>query len=184
VEYATPEIRNIKVQNSPLWKNDPDQQLSYAAARSLARRHFPDVLLGVYTPEEMAEETMREVTPSGPPTFTKEPTAKIAESSSGDAPLEPVVVVTSTPLVPADQPTPAVGTEGNPESGGDSSDELDRKTMVADLRKRADRDGVSIAKIRTFAHKNGKVASAALATDSYTVEALQFLDESWDELLN
>lgn len=66
VEYQTPEIRNIKIQNSPLWKNDPDQQLAYSAARSLARRHFPDVILGVYTPDEMAEETFRDVTPGKP----------------------------------------------------------------------------------------------------------------------
>ncbi len=41
--------------NSPLWKgtqSDKDQQLSYKAARVWVRRHAPEVLLGVYTPED------------------------------------------------------------------------------------------------------------------------------------
>lgn len=54
-EYTTPEIGSIKTQNSPLWKSDPDQQLWYFAVRSWARRWCPEVLLGVYTREELDE---------------------------------------------------------------------------------------------------------------------------------
>lgn len=63
--YQTPEIQSIKVQNSPLWKSDPDQQLGYFAARSWARRHFPEMLLGVYSADEIEVERrpMRDVTP-------------------------------------------------------------------------------------------------------------------------
>jgi hypothetical protein len=57
--YTSPEIGKIPVKNSPLWKSDPDQQLFYYAGRNLCRRHFPDVLLGIYTPEELYEETRR-----------------------------------------------------------------------------------------------------------------------------
>lgn len=64
VEYESPPISEIKVQNSPLWKSDPDQQLFYFASRSMCRRHFPDVLLGVYTQDELQElAPEREVTP-------------------------------------------------------------------------------------------------------------------------
>jgi hypothetical protein len=55
VEYESPEIGKIPVKNSPLWKNDPDQQLSYYAGRALCRRHFPDVLLGVYDIDELPD---------------------------------------------------------------------------------------------------------------------------------
>lgn len=55
VEYESPEIGTIPVQNSPLWKGDPDQQLFYYSSRAMCRRHFPDVILGIYTPEELAE---------------------------------------------------------------------------------------------------------------------------------
>jgi hypothetical protein len=57
VDYTSPPIGRIKVKNSPLWVADPDQQLFYYSARAMCRRHFPDVLLGVYTPEELAEAT-------------------------------------------------------------------------------------------------------------------------------
>jgi hypothetical protein len=59
--YESPKVKEIGVKNSPLWKNDPDQQLFYSSARAWARRYFPELLLGVYDPEEA--RTMRDVTP-------------------------------------------------------------------------------------------------------------------------
>src|SRR5215203_5966890 len=53
VEYESPEFGKITPKNSPLWKSDPDQQLFYFAGRSLCRRHFPDVILGVYDRDEI-----------------------------------------------------------------------------------------------------------------------------------
>lgn len=53
------------VRNSPLWAADPRQQLAYLAAKRFSRLHCPDVILGVYTPDELAarEEAPRNVTP-------------------------------------------------------------------------------------------------------------------------
>lgn len=59
--YETPPIGSITVKNSPLWKSDPRQQLGYFAARSWARRHCPEVILGVYDRDEVQE--IRDVTP-------------------------------------------------------------------------------------------------------------------------
>jgi len=65
--YTTPELHKIS-KRSPLWKDDPDQQLGYYAARAWARRHFPEMLMGVYTPDEMPVEhgyqNARDITPS------------------------------------------------------------------------------------------------------------------------
>lgn len=52
-EYETPEVGTIPVKNSPLWKGDVDQQLFYYGSRGLARRHFPHVLGGVYSKDEL-----------------------------------------------------------------------------------------------------------------------------------
>lgn len=52
VDYTSPMISEIKIQNSPLWKSDPDQQLTYYSVRALCRRHFPDVLMGIFAPDE------------------------------------------------------------------------------------------------------------------------------------
>lgn len=53
--YVSPLFSRILPKNSPLWKTDPDQQLFYYSSRALCRRHFPDVLLGVYTPDEILD---------------------------------------------------------------------------------------------------------------------------------
>ena len=50
-------IKNITTRNSPLWKTDPQQQLAYYTTRAWARLYCPDVLMGVYTPEEVREGT-------------------------------------------------------------------------------------------------------------------------------
>ncbi|ACL61088.1 recombinase RecT [Methylobacterium nodulans] len=71
VEYVSPSLAKITPKNSPLWKTDPDQQLSYYCGRALCRRHFPDVLLGVYAEDEIeaiparGPEMARDVTPRG-----------------------------------------------------------------------------------------------------------------------
>lgn len=50
------------VRNSTLWTADPKQQLAYLATKRWARLYCPDVLLGVYTPDEIQDrETEREI---------------------------------------------------------------------------------------------------------------------------
>ncbi|UHS60573.1 recombinase RecT [Agrobacterium vaccinii] len=53
--YTSPSMGSITTKNSPLWKSDPQQQLGYFAARSWARRHCPEVILGVYDRDEAEE---------------------------------------------------------------------------------------------------------------------------------
>ena len=74
VEYRTPTLGSLKaargkndrgqLKGSPLYETDPDQQLFYYAARGLCRRYFPEVLAGVYDPDEL--EQARDVTPVAP----------------------------------------------------------------------------------------------------------------------
>lgn len=47
------EINTITIKNSPLWKQAPAQQLAYYTTRLWVRMYAPEVLLGVYTPEEI-----------------------------------------------------------------------------------------------------------------------------------
>ena len=49
------EIKTITTRNSPLWKQAPRQQLGYFTTRMWARLYAPEVLLGVYTREELEE---------------------------------------------------------------------------------------------------------------------------------
>lgn len=89
-EYESPEIGAIENQNSPLWKNDPDQQLFYFAGRNLCRRFFPDVLLGIYTPDELYDEMRRgpdyarDVTPKAAPPDTGEIYANLSGAKTAE----------------------------------------------------------------------------------------------------
>ncbi|WP_210526343.1 RecT family recombinase [Pantoea ananatis] len=68
------------VRNSPLWEQDPKQQLAYLCTKRWARLHAPDVLLGVYTPDELDD------TPRGERDITPLTTADLNNmiGSSGD----------------------------------------------------------------------------------------------------
>lgn len=47
---------------NPLWKRQPDQQLVYFATRAWARRHAPEIMLGVYSGEEFDRDTLSGIT--------------------------------------------------------------------------------------------------------------------------
>ena len=55
-EYGT-------LKGSPLWDTQPEVQLFYSASRQWARMYSPETLLGIYTPEEIAD-IPRDVTPA------------------------------------------------------------------------------------------------------------------------
>lgn len=49
-------VKDVKTDND-FWRKQPDQQLMYSGARVWARRHMPELMLGVYTPDEDIEDT-------------------------------------------------------------------------------------------------------------------------------
>ncbi len=75
-EVQTPKVGNIKIKNSPLWESDPDQQLAYYGMRAWGRRWVPEILLGIYTPEEMqAAEVIEAPRPVRQPEAARTPPA-------------------------------------------------------------------------------------------------------------
>lgn len=46
-------LSQARVRNSTLWADDPKQQLAYLAEKRWSRLYAPDVILGVYTPDEL-----------------------------------------------------------------------------------------------------------------------------------
>lgn len=53
-------MSSITIRNSPLWKNAPDQQMTYLAQKRWTRMFCPEALLGVYTVDELQE---KDITP-------------------------------------------------------------------------------------------------------------------------
>lgn len=52
-------LAQARVRNSTLWADDPKQQLAYLAQKRWARLYAPDVILGVYTNDELAEPDVK-----------------------------------------------------------------------------------------------------------------------------
>lgn len=70
---------------STQWATDPKQQISYLAIRKWARLHAPDVILGVYTNDEMPSTEEIDITPqAGATTSTKPADVAAATVPQGD----------------------------------------------------------------------------------------------------
>jgi hypothetical protein len=63
-------LKNARTQNR-VWQTQPDQQLAYHGARVWARRHTPELMLGVYSPEEF-DEPARRVAIANPDTYKED----------------------------------------------------------------------------------------------------------------
>lgn len=61
--YDSPEFGKITPKNSPLWKSDKDQQQHFYSVRAWARRWCPEVLMGVYTPDDLEDAEPMDITP-------------------------------------------------------------------------------------------------------------------------
>lgn len=57
-------LADITTRNSPLWKTAPKQQIAYLAVKYWARLYCPEVILGVYSPDEVEQRTEREINPA------------------------------------------------------------------------------------------------------------------------
>jgi hypothetical protein len=130
VEYETPLFRDITPKNSPLWKNDPDQQMHYYAARAWCRRHFPDVILGVYADDELpahqGPERAKDVTPlaerlaaANKASTGFDPAFVTSETATAETPHDPVtgeVIEAETTNQPiAADASPGSGAQADPE---------------------------------------------------------------------
>lgn len=58
-------LSNVTIRNSPLWKIMPKQQIAYLAVKYWARLYCPEVILGVYSTDELEEarKTVKDITP-------------------------------------------------------------------------------------------------------------------------
>jgi len=54
-------MTQARTRNSTLWADDPRQQLAYLATKRWSRLYCPDVILGVYTPDELDDVEVRVV---------------------------------------------------------------------------------------------------------------------------
>jgi len=97
------------IRNSPLWEHDPKMQLAYLCAKRWARLHCPDVILGVYTPDELESIQLVPETAGpapNPASRTEAIKAKINES---------LILSGAAPAIIEEPPAPPINM--NPETG-------------------------------------------------------------------
>ncbi len=90
----SPTFAEIMPKNSPLWKTKPDLQLFYNASRDWARMYFPDLILGVYSNDEIEA-------PSLPPKSVVSRTDALAERFAQHPTDETRTIDTSTANLPS-----------------------------------------------------------------------------------
>ncbi|MGX9378999.1 recombinase RecT [Pseudomonas sp. JQ36] len=78
-------LAQARTRNSTLWADDPRQQLAYLATKRWSRLYCPDVILGVYSPDELEETapTIRDVSPArgaAPTVLPPYPDEKLTEN--------------------------------------------------------------------------------------------------------
>jgi len=58
-------LSNVTIRNSSLWKTAPKQQIAYLAVKYWARLYCPEVILGVYSTDELeeAKKIVKDITP-------------------------------------------------------------------------------------------------------------------------
>lgn len=56
-------LAQARTRNSTLWADDPRQQLAYLAVKRWARLYCPEVILGVYTADELEQRQEKEINP-------------------------------------------------------------------------------------------------------------------------
>lgn len=88
-------MTQARTRNSTLWADDPKQQIAYLAIKKWARLYCPDVILGVYTPDELDDGyTNREtdITPNANKAASDRPAdigaASVPKGDSSDATTE------------------------------------------------------------------------------------------------
>ncbi|HDZ9820483.1 TPA: recombinase RecT, partial [Klebsiella pneumoniae] len=50
-------LSGVVTRNSPLWVSNPKQQIAYLGVKYWARLYCPEVILGVYSPDEVEQRT-------------------------------------------------------------------------------------------------------------------------------
>lgn len=79
-------LAQARVRNSPLWADDPRQQLAYLAVKRWARLYCPDVILGVYTPDELEERQEKVINPEPAPRMSVQEITSDESTTSAQVP--------------------------------------------------------------------------------------------------
>jgi len=118
-----------------VWQTQPDQQLMYHGSRVWARRHTPELMLGVWSPEEFDDGPAKERRAPTPAPLKMAKLAEVApDPETGENTDDNSVVreADAAPLVAPDDSSAPTGREyGAEETTTDRMERLDKQLSVA-----------------------------------------------------
>lgn len=90
-EFTIEDAKRANLTNKKVWQSYPKQMLSHRARAALARKVFPDVILGVYTTEELEPTaTPARFTPTPEVETKPAPVNDVQDAEYEDVPSEPL----------------------------------------------------------------------------------------------
>jgi hypothetical protein len=118
--------------NNEMWRRQPDQQLAYHGARVWARRHAPEVMLGIYAPEEMGPVAPPPEAPPAPkaPTTTAQVASGSASSTSGGS--------QSAPAAGSETATVAADSEPDDSEGNVTDEDINVRVPIFEWDERSE----------------------------------------------
>lgn len=126
------------------WSYDPQQQTIYAGIKKWARRFCPDVLLGVYTPDELQPEI--DITPQ---TTVMDLMPKAKPAPVTNIEHQPSIPVPQAATHPDPQPEPVAQTPAQAQPAKAEQNDVQRisRGMLNSLRAAMDRAGIDDSEI-------------------------------------
>lgn len=95
--FMSPKLKDITTKNSPLWKSKPALQLFYNATRDWARMYLPEVVMGLYSNDELEDAAPKAAYVAAPRTAREAMERATIVTQAKPSPPEPP----ATPVSPA-----------------------------------------------------------------------------------
>lgn len=91
--FLSPKLKDITTKNSPLWKSKPGLQLFYNATRDWARMYLPEVVMGLYSNDELEDATPKAAYVAAPRTAREAMERATIVTQAKPSPPEPAAPV-------------------------------------------------------------------------------------------
>lgn len=117
-------LAQARTRNSTLWADDPRQQLAYLAIKRWSRLYTPDVILGVYTPDELDEIGEKDITPARRPVTGSEAGMQSRQQAEQSAERDSIVqslrdIAMAGDMTALSQAWETIGKDGRRAVGGE-----------------------------------------------------------------
>lgn len=135
-------MTQARTRNSTLWADDPKQQIAYLATKRWARLYCPDVILGVYMPDELDEAQApreRDITPKTATEFAEAAKPKAEEGVDAETIIRDMEMIARAPgtakdrVVELNQMWKTIGKSGRAAVGKDTYNRIFAIANVEDV---------------------------------------------------